>query len=379
MDDDISTGSDFDSDEEYFLNDSDSETESDESLSPIAKKRPRINVMYDSEESESEDEVPRISINVQSINEDTRNGNMWTEVERDPPVFEFQGKDQGLNLPGKLTTPGELIDIFISDEFIDMLVQETNEYAAEIIGRKRILRKSSRFHNWEATNHGEMRKFWALILHMGCINLPTIAHYWNKRHFYNLPFWRSHMCRNRFQILLRFLHFSNSTNHENSKLHKIEPIVKRFNNVMNFVYNPGKDLVIDESLVLWRGRLHFRQNIKNKKNKFGVKLYELCESQGMILRIQIYSGKSEIRPDQRNHSTSVVLSLMDGFLDIGHALYMDNFYNSVSLAKELTLRSTYICGTLRSNRKGNPKELVKQKLKKGEYSWKRSESVVVCK
>ena len=58
---------------------------------------------------------------------------------------------------------------------------------------------------------------------------------------------------------------------------------------------------------------------------------------------------------------------------------MDNFYNSVSLAKELTLRSTYICGTLRSNRKGNPKELVKQKLKKGEYSWKRSESVVICK
>ena len=81
----------------------------------------------------------------------------------------------------------------------------------------------------------------------------------------------------------------------------------------------------------------------------------------------------------RIHSTSVVLSLMDGFLDIGHVLYMDNFYNSVSLAKELTLRSTYICGTLRSNRIGNPKELVKQKLKKGEYSWKRSESVVSCK
>lgn len=44
--------------------------------------------MYDSE-PESEYEVP-------STNEDTRNGNMWTEVERDPPVFEFRGKDQGL-------------------------------------------------------------------------------------------------------------------------------------------------------------------------------------------------------------------------------------------------------------------------------------------
>ena len=70
---------------------------------------------------------------------------------------------------------------------------------------------------------------------------------------------------------------------------------------------------------------------------------------------------------------------MDGFSDIGHVLYMDNSLNSVSLAEELTLRSIYICVTLRSNRIGNLKELIKQKLKKGEYTWKRSESVVVCK
>ena len=70
------------------------------------------------------------------------------------------------------------------------------------------------------------------------------------------------MCQNHFQMLLRCLHFSNSTNQE-SKLHKIEPIVEHFNNVMTLVYNPGKNLVIDESLVLWHGRLHFQQ-YKNK-------------------------------------------------------------------------------------------------------------------
>ena len=51
-----------------------------------------------------------------------------------------------------------------------MLVQKTKQYAVEIIGRKVILRKSSRFYNWEDTNR-EMRKFWELLLHMGCINL----------------------------------------------------------------------------------------------------------------------------------------------------------------------------------------------------------------
>ena len=33
------------------------------------------------------------------------------------PDFEFRGNDQGLNLPAKLRTPGELIDILIFDEF----------------------------------------------------------------------------------------------------------------------------------------------------------------------------------------------------------------------------------------------------------------------
>lgn len=43
---------------------------------------------------------------------------------------------------------------------------------------------------------------------------------------------------------------------------------------------------------------------------------------------------------------------------------MNNLYNTVKLTEELLLRKTYVIGTLRSNRKGNP--VVKKKLKKGE-------------
>jgi hypothetical protein len=34
--------------------------------------------------------------------------------------------------------------------------------------------------------------------------------------------------------------------------------------------------------VLWRGRLIFRQYIKNKKHKYGVKMYMLAEPWGLI-------------------------------------------------------------------------------------------------
>lgn len=61
------------------------------------------------------------------------------------------------------------------------------------------------------------------------------------------------------------------------------------------------------------------------------------------------------------HASKVVLKLMEDLLDNSHALYMDNFYNSLSLSKQLLDRKTYCMGTLRSNLKENPSELAKKK------------------
>ncbi|KAK9731043.1 Transposase IS4 [Popillia japonica] len=66
-------------------------------------------------------------------------------------------------------------------------------------------------------------------------------------------------------------------------------------------------------------------------------------------------------------------------LNKGYTVYMDNFYNSVTLTKLLNTRKTYVCGTLRSNRKGNPRDVVNCKLKKGECIWRQNGPVTVCK
>lgn len=136
-------------------------------------------------------------------------------------------------------------------------------------------------------------------------------------------------------------------------------------------------LAIDESVVLWRGRLVFRQYIKNKRHKYGVKLYELTESRGLVLKIR--SGEGVADEQGFGQSAATVLELLDSYLDKGYIVFTDNYYNSVSLTKFLTTKNTYICGTLRFDRKENPKELVRKQLKKGDTVWSRSESVVVCK
>ena len=125
--------------------------------------------------------------------------------------------------------------------------------------------------------------------------------------------------------------------------------------------------------------LIFRQYIKGKKQKYGVKFYELYESDGLTLHSFICSDLPYSDNHDLGQTGAIVLKLMEDFLGKGYSVLADNFYNSVKLAKHLSKQKTYICGTLRSDCKGNPRNIVKKKLKKGESVWKRSDNVVAGK
>ena len=70
---------------------------------------------------------------------------------------------------------------------------------------------------------------------------------------------------------------------------------------------------------------------------------------------------------------------MEKRLDCGHELYVDNFYTSVPLARELLKRKTLLCGTLRRNRKGLPNKVVSTKISKGQCIRPRNGRIVVLK
>jgi len=100
----------------------------------------------------------------------------------------------------------------------------------------------------------------------------------------------------------------------------------------------------------------------------------------------MYKGKNTpsnvIEPNLEGFTTkidSIVFHLMKPYLNKGHSLYMDNFYNNVTLSKLLLEKKTHSTGTLRSNRKGNPKEVTTKKLKRVEYVWRRNKNVYVSK
>ena len=75
------------------------------------------------------------------------------------------------------------------------------------------------------------------------------------------PFVPKIMTRERFQMLVRFVHFNDNSGalSRQDKLHKITPLVDLMQNKYQEVYDPGADLVIDESMVAFRGRVGIRQ------------------------------------------------------------------------------------------------------------------------
>ena len=68
------------------------------------------------------------------------------------------------------------------------------------------------------------------------------------------------MQRDRFLQILKYLHFSdNATNNSEDRLSKFSNIMKKIVSNFKAAVKPGKEVVIDESMIPWRGRLRFRQ------------------------------------------------------------------------------------------------------------------------
>lgn len=71
--------------------------------------------------------------------------------------------------------------------------------------------------------------------------------------------------------------------------------------------------------------------------------------------MRLYTGKNtEALPDPihgfQDHTAKVVLDLMEGYLDVGHILVMDNWYNQLNLTRFLKSRNTDVLGILNRRR-----------------------------
>lgn len=121
-----------------------------------------------------------------------------------------------------------------------------------------------------------MKRFFGLLLYKGIVSMSNISDYWSQELMFKNAFASNFMSRNRFELLLRMVHFSdNEENVYNVRLHKTQGLLDKILNNFQTAFEPSEMVCIEESPIPFRGRRIMRQYIKGKRHQYGVRIFEV--------------------------------------------------------------------------------------------------------
>ncbi|KAM7306084.1 piggyBac transposable element-derived protein 4-like [Ixodes scapularis] len=278
----------------------------------------------------------------------------WTKVDTtNPPAT--PGVSAGLDENDTLDAVGYL-ELLLSPDVMTQIVKETNRYADQHLATAPISR-GSRVKAWKPVTEAEMKVFFALLLLQGIVDKPVVEWYWSKRRVIETPV---------------FGEDAGEVGQARQKLRKIWPVLSLMKERFKASYMPEENISIDESLMLYKGRLSWKQFLPLKRSRFGVKFYVLCEAaSGYIWDVVIYTGKGTDVDDQASAmGTKVVMRLMEPLLDQGYCLTVDNFYTSPELVEKLLSRKTDV--TALCDHPAKICHLSKMLISKREILWRTS-------
>ncbi|KAJ8929030.1 hypothetical protein NQ314_018341 [Rhamnusium bicolor] len=145
--------------------------------------------------------------------------------------------------------------------------------------------------------------------------------YWSKDPLLNSPIFSKTISRDRYLQILRNLHFMNNEEFSsNDRLSKLGEVLRKIKDRFQSKFYPFQNLVIDESMILFKGWLRFKQYIKTKRHRLGIKLYVLCDCEtGIFLDFIVYVGLQTHHQAEDvkrlGSSGSIVTILMDPYLN----------------------------------------------------------------
>ncbi|KAG8235826.1 hypothetical protein J437_LFUL016087 [Ladona fulva] len=220
------------------------------------------------------------------------------------------------------------------ESFFKNIVDNTNKYAEHCRNLENIDK------DWVEVTYDEMVAYFGVLMYMGVFNLPESRDYWQSQEI-DCPIIRHCMTFSRYcQITKPLLTVMDTFHHK---------------------YNPGRELVIDEAMVAFKGRHYIKQYMKGKSTKRGFKIWILASPHGYVLQGNVYLGKKEKRNKDMLLGSQVVINLLEKQLGLNHYV--------VGLMNALYDNKTYVCATTRQTHKEWPTELKfpkKLKLKRGE-------------
>ena len=277
-------------------------------------------------------------------------------------------------------SPVEAFKVLMDYEVCTHIMQSSNERAAFYLQTNQVRRVYGLV--WKNISMDEFNVFIGLVLLAGIVRLPRIHMYWGDHVCWGGPkiFCGPVMSRNRFNTIMKFLRFTKIDEViPGSPTTRVGSFLALLRQKCQAALHIGQHMAIDESLMLYKGRLHFKQFIRTKRARFGIKIFFICPGhpdwQGYSWDFDVYygSGSEYTIPDDPQtpagcpkgsdltKSEAVVVFLMErsNLLDIHSHVILDNWYSSLRLATYLEYRKTQMTGIVRADR-GIPHDLKKK-------------------
>ncbi|CAK9832666.1 PiggyBac transposable element-derived protein 4 [Anthophora retusa] len=252
----------------------------------------------------------------------------WTSKSFVPKIHPFTVKHAGI-IPN-ISRSAKFIDyfeLFVSKEFVQYIANETNDYWSK--------KENNNMKDVNGTSVSELYCFFALSFLMTRNKKLALVEYWSKDILLRSDVFGEVMARDRYLKLLEMLHFSHDIRATNDRIYKIRNIIDMLRKAFSESFYPYQKLCIDESLLLYKGRLSFKQYIPSKRSRFGIKSFILSDCRtGFVQNIIVYA-RSSTKVNSENKeigkSGAIVETLMKPYLGKGHTLFVDNWYSSPAL------------------------------------------------
>ena len=285
-----------------------------------------------------------------------------TISEKNVPIFDSYEKAKFFKIENELMnlfldefakkTPFELFLFFFGD-----ICKQISEYT-----NKYILENNETDLNFDAN---DILLYLFVYIYLSVYNLPEIWMLWENSIFFKSIIPRI-LSKNKYNLINKYFTISNLTKLEESqKSEKILPIINYLNIKWKEAYPYTKYLSIDEAMTSYKGEIYFRQYMKDKHKRFGIKLFSKASAdKGYCYHMMLYTGKNFEFDKKYGIGTSVIKELTKDHVFQNYHFTFDNYFSNLYTFLYLEQNKLNFTCTFSLNRKALPQKIKNVNLKK---------------
>ena len=269
-------------------------------------------------------------------------------------------------------SPVNTWSLMIPDCEIMKIVNFTNKKITQLHAiRRDRLEETEKITHYNLTSLTEMKAWFGLLYLCATLKLSTTYTDIVWYHESSNDIFSATMQWKRFIFLTRIIQFDDAEVREEWWNHDKFAAFREFFESVNRKFlklrKPSPHVVIDETLYSYRGRISFKQYNPSKPAKYDLLFRSLYDSKVQLTYVSLpYAGKPTGTPNSyyvtgtdkyTEYLVSTAIELGERDCVKGRNISLDRYFTSMAIADWCLERNITITGTLKSDRKGIPKEM----------------------